>query len=187
MNLSILVYSGLSSLMLGGIIWLVAWPLGSQSSFSDSEAAQPELESLFLLHCRYFAQIRRVLGQGDRHFLRGRLSGAEIASWGEERRQVLKRFLAALGDDYARLDFLSRRIAALSPRIQRRHELQRIWLGLRFRMLYRVVVMRLAIEGLVPVESMAKLTGVLGALSYELEGSMCDLERSAEAELVGIR
>jgi hypothetical protein len=185
MNLSLLIYSGLSSLMLAGIIWLVAWPLASQTSFSG--AAKPELESLFLLHCRYFAQMRQVLGQGDRHFLRGRLSASEITNWGQQRRQVLKRFLAALGDDYARLDFLSRRIAALSPHIQRKHELQRIWLGLRFRILYRVVAMRLAVEGLVPVESIARLTGVLGALSYQLEGSMCDLERTAEAELVGTR
>lgn len=185
MNLSLLIYSSLSSLMLAGIIWLVAWPLASQTSFSG--AAKPELENLFLLHCRYFAQMRQVLGQGDRHFLRGRLSASEIANWGQQRRQVLKRFLAALGDDYARLDFLSRRIAALSPHIQRKHELQRIWLGLRFRILYRVVAMGLAVEGLVPVESIARLTGVLGALSYQLEGSMCALERTAEAELVGTR
>src|SRR5580693_1312824 len=134
MNLSLLIYSGLSSLMLAGIVWLVAWPLASQASFSQT--AKPELESLFLLHCRYFAQIRRVLDPGDRHYLRARLSPAEVTKWSQERRQVLKRFLAALGDDYARLDFLSRRIAALSPHIRRRHELQRIWLGLRFRMLY---------------------------------------------------
>jgi hypothetical protein len=185
MNLSLLIYSGLSSLMLAGIVWLVAWPLASQASFSQT--AKPELESLFLLHCRYFAQIRRVLDPGDRHYLRARLSPAEVRKWSQERRQVLKRFLAALGDDYARLDFLSRRIAALSPHIRRRHELQRIWLGLRFRILYRVVAMRLAVEGLVPLEPIARLTGVLGALSYQLEGSMCDLERTAEAQLVGTR
>jgi hypothetical protein len=185
MNLSLLIYSGLSVLMLAGIIWLVAWPLGSRASFSG--AAEPELESLFLLHCRYFAQMRQVLGQADQHFLRRRLSPAEIANWDEERRQVLKRFLAALGDDYARLDYLSRRIAALAPHIRRRHELQRIWLGLRFRMLYRVVAVRLALEGLVPIESIAGLTWVLGAMSYQLEGSMTDLERASEVELAGIR
>jgi hypothetical protein len=185
MNPSLLVYSVLSLLMLVVIIWLVAWPLASQASFSGT--AKPELESLFLLHCRYFAQMRQVLGQADRHFLRGRLGEADIANWGQERRQVVKRFLAALGDDYARLDYLSRRIAVLSPHIRRRHELQRIWLGLRFRILYRVVAMRLAVEGLVPVESIAGLTEVLGALSHQLEGSMTDLERTAEAELVGIR
>jgi len=185
-NPTLLIYSALSLLMLVVIIWLVAWPLASQASFS-SGGTKPELESLFLLHCRYFAQMRQVLGQADRQFLDGRLGAADIANWGQERRQLLKRFLAALGDDYARLDYLSRRIAVLSPHIRRGHELQRIWLGLRFRMLYRVVAVRLAVEGLVPVESIARLTEVLGALSYQLEGSMTDLERAAEVELVGIR
>jgi hypothetical protein len=185
MNPTLLIYSGLSALMLAAIIWLVAWPLASRSSVS--RAANSELESLFLLHCRYFAQMRQVLNPTDRDFLRGRLSEIELASWVQERQQVVKRFLAALGEDYARLDCLSRRIAVLSPHIRREHELQRIWLGLRFRILYRVVAMRLAVEGLVPVESIAKLTGVLGALSYQLEGSMSDLERSAEAEMAGIR
>jgi hypothetical protein len=81
------------------------------------------------------------------------------------------------------LDYLSRRIAVLAPHISRTNELQRIWLGLRFRIFYRVVAVRLAVEGLVPVESIASLTGVLGALSSQLEGSMCDLEQAAE--LVG--
>jgi hypothetical protein len=185
MNPSLLVFGSVSALMLWAIIWLIAGPLAMQASVS--EASEPELESLFLLHCRYFAQMRQVVGQGDRQFLRERLSSIEIAKWGRERRQVLKRFLAALGEDYARLDSLSRRIAALSPHIRRRHELQRIWLGVRFRILYRIVAMRLAVEGLVPVESIAQLTGVLGALSYQLEGTMNDLERTADPELVGIR
>jgi hypothetical protein len=185
MNPSLLIFGGISSLMLAAIIWLVAGPLAAQVSVS--RAAKPELESLFVLDCRYFAQMRQVLGPADQHFLRGRLPASDISNWGQERRQVLKRFLAALGEDYARLDYLSRRFAALSPHIRREHELQRIWLGLRFRILYRVVATRLAVEGLVPVESIARLTGVLGMLSYQLEGSMGDLERAAKVELVGAR
>jgi len=131
MNSSLLIVGGISSVMLAAIIWLVAGPLAAQTSVS--RAANSELESLFVLHCRYFAQMRHVLGAADRRFLRGRLSAAELQKWGTERRQVLNRFLAALGEDYARLDYLSRRIAVLAPHISRTNELQRIWLGLRFR------------------------------------------------------
>jgi hypothetical protein len=177
MTPAILLFAGLSLALLVLAIWLLAKPLPAEVSLRPS--GNLEIEPLLPHHSRHFPQMRRILDAADEEFLARRVSHASLKSWRTERRRVLRRFLAGLGEDYAHLDYLARSVAALSPQVHRKAELERIWLGLRFRALYRMVSLRLAAEGSAPVKQLERLTVMLATLSSRLEAGMAGLETAS--------
>lgn len=167
---SLFFFVALSLFLFITVVWLLSKPLSAQRSLQRAD--KPEIESLFALHCRHFPQMRQALSQADTEFLAHRLPAGELKLWRGERRRVLRSFLTGLGEDYARLDYMARKVAALSPAIERKRELERLWLGLEFRVLYRIVLLRLVTEGFAPRVQLEQLTQLLATLSSRLEAAM---------------
>ncbi len=88
-----------------------------------------------------------------------------------ERRAVARQFLAGLHEDFSNLERLARMIAALSPVISGEQETERLILGLKFRLLYARVWLRLS-TGREPLEQLEQLTSLVGRLATRMEQAM---------------
>ncbi len=144
------------------------------------EPKKMAVEELFPLHCRYFPQVRQALSADDRTYLKQRASATIVRKAHRERLAVTRQFLAGLQEDFSKLDHLGRTIAALSPEVSKRLEVERLWLTVRFHALYRMVWLRLAL-GSVAVPQLARLADLVGSLAAQTESAMTALgEESAK-------
>ncbi len=126
-------------------------------------------------HFRYYPQIRQALSETDWEYLAKRAPAASRRRWKEERRRVVRGFLAGLKEDYVRLEKLGRTVASLSPALNQELERERFWLGVRFRVCIAVLraaplgsrwTLRLLDRTAATVGSMAeKTTAAMYALS----------------------
>lgn len=156
-----------------GLLAILIWLALSRRPQRKKEGEPPHLplEEMAPRHALYVSHIRNALSTGDLEYLKGRVAAKTLRRVRKERRGVAKEFLAGLGDDFRRLERLSRVVAALSPRVDYKQELGRLWLGLRFRALYGLVWMRLLV-GPAPLAAFNGLAGLVGSLSAELETVM---------------
>ncbi len=146
-----------------------------------AEKMQP-LEELKPFHCRYFPQVRQAISRDDQEFLRRAASATIRHTVTAERRRVVRLFLSGLREDFLRVDRLGRTVASLSPRVDRKEELERLWLGFRFRGLYRLVRLRLAVGG-TPLPQLERLAGLVGSLAAKTERMMTALEERSPARI----
>ena len=86
-----------------------------------------------------------------------------------ERQRALQKYLDAIGEDFARLDRMARILASLSPKVERREELERLKLELRFRILFRVARIRVLLGVGVGVPTLGHLADVVAGLSRQVE------------------
>jgi len=131
-------------------------------------------EELLPVHCRYFPQIRQALSTDDHIYLKERASAGIWRQSRADRKRVAARFLLGLQGDFLRLEQLGRAVAALSPRVSREQELERLWLGVRFRLLYRLVWLRL-VAGSTSPSQLTRLTHLVGLLAKQTENAMAAL------------
>ncbi len=174
------IYAGLAFLLLAVLLWLVL----KQPESRRLPQAAPRLavEELFPLHCRYFPQVRQALSPADREYLRERASPRIRRQAHVERRRVTRQFLAGLSEDFSRLDRLGRAVAALSPEVSRKREAERLWLGVRFRVLYRVAQLQL-LAGSVSIPQLTQLADLIGSLASQTEARMAALEEASMTRL----
>jgi hypothetical protein len=153
---------------------LLLWILNPPKHRADSSNRFPvdtRVEKLLPVHYQYFPQIRQALSPSDDQYLRERAPAAEAKEALRTRRKVARRFLSSLREDFVNLERLARMIAAFSPVVSRQQEMERVVLGLKFRVLYAQVWLRLSV-GRVPVENMEHLTGLVGKLAMRMEQAM---------------
>lgn len=130
-----------------------------------------KMESFLPRHCRYFPQVSQALSAFDQEYL-DRVAPRDVAqSAYRERRAVARKFLAGLGEDFTNLERLARMVAALSPVISSEQETERLILGMKFRLLYAWVWLRLS-TGRAPLEQIEQLTGLVGRLAIRMEQAM---------------
>jgi hypothetical protein len=91
-----------------------------------------------------------------------------------ERRKVARHYLAGLHDDFVRIERFGRLVAALSPKVDAQQEAERLRLSARFRLVYALIFVRLAI-GQVPVPEFERLTQLIGSLASRLEAAMTSI------------
>lgn len=142
----------------------------------------PQVEALLPLNCRHFPQLRQVLGRTDAEFMRRRATPQLERRWRRERRHVAQEFLKGLREDFARLAGLARAVAALSPQVSQQQEAKLFWLGLRFRVLFSLVQLRLLL-GPVPLGALNRLAGMITRLAEQIEAGMLTLEETSLARL----
>jgi hypothetical protein len=177
MMLVALLFISASLLVLAALVWLVSKPLPEETTLSlDSK-----IEDLVPLHTQHFPQLRQALASADTKYVRQKATAELHSMWREERRQILKSFLAGLAEDFARLDRLGRIVASLTPRFSRREELARIWLSLRFRLTYRIVSIWISAGGAGSTRQLGYLTELVGNLSARAEEAMMRLEMRSPA------
>ena len=168
-----LILSGVGLVLLVLIVWLARSP--SQPLATDAAAIPQPTDVLRELHCLYFPQIRQALSPEDREFLRRRSSRRLQREARRARLHIARSFVSGLREDLVRLERLGRMAAALSPRVERRYEWDRIKLGLRFRVLYAGVQTRLSL-GDISVPQLAELADLIGGRAREIERAMAALE-----------
>jgi hypothetical protein len=167
------VASGLAVLALVAVL---VWPRRADPPGNATRAEMPDLsqDDLVPRHAKYFPLIRQALEGSDLAQMGRRVPAATRRRLRSERRQVARRYLGGLREDFLRLERFGRMVAALSPKVDARQEAERLRLGIRFRLVYAAVSMRLAL-GQIPVPAFERLTSFVGSLATRLDASMTSL------------
>jgi HAMP domain-containing protein/cbb3-type cytochrome oxidase subunit 3 len=168
----------LALVLLGLLFWLLFPP--QRRERPKSALDRLEVEDLRSLHSRYFPQIRQALSASDGAFLQRRVPRRARRVWQAERRHVAQQYLDGLRNDFRKLNRLARTVAALSPHVSRRQEIERFWLCRHFHVLYWIVGLRLQL-GFIPLPQLASLTDLVGRLSLQIEAAMALLERDSSS------
>ena|SRR5487761_230822 len=161
------------------LFWLL---FGSPTTESPGSRDARDIEEFLPVNCRHFPQIRQMLETEDLQFMRRRAPRHIEVEWRGERRRILGQYLKSLGQDFSRLERLARLIATLSPEIRRAQEWEWLWLGIRFRLLYRSVGLKIAF-GSFSVDDIARLTDPIAGLAAELESRMSLIAECAPSHL----
>jgi len=166
-NLAIIVL--LAIVFLLAVLWLLR-----PARYAPRSGRSPKdlrLENFLPRHFGYFPQVRQALSSVDKEYL-DKVAPREVAQMAlRERRGVARQFLAGLRQDFSNLERLARMVAALSPIISSEQETERLILGLKFRLLYAWVWLRLS-TGRVPLSHLEHLTGLVGRLATRMEQAM---------------
>lgn len=156
------------------LVWLL---FGRRAPKTDLAAAALEIKKLLPVHCRHFPQIQHILKSEDKEFIDRCAPGHVARRWQAERRHVLRVYIRGLKQDFRGLEQLARLLAALSPEIKRKQESEWFWLGIQFRVLYQLTLLRFAVRGS-PAAELVRLAEMLIDLSATLEQS---IDRMTEA------
>jgi hypothetical protein len=177
MTTTLIVFSSVAVLLLAGLIWALRAPSRKSRGNFDLNA----LEQTGRRHATYLSLIRHASSKDDLAFLSKRGYTKLQTRLHRERRKVVLLYLDQLRSDFERLTKMARAIAALSPSVGVRYELERAQLGFEF--LARYYAIRLAFGwGFVPIAQLSQLSQVVSQLSIEMEASMKEFgERAAMA------
>jgi len=147
---------------------------------SPAPGAAIKLEDLAARHSRYFPQMRQALSPADEIYLTGRASPRVLREWREARRRVMRGFLAGLYEDFARLNRMARAVSRVAPQLDNLREAELFWLGMRFRLFYRLALLELNL-GYRPVNAYVRLTAMIGGLGNNLERAAAVLAEESAA------
>ncbi|MHB8541054.1 MAG: hypothetical protein ACYDCD_08970 [Candidatus Acidiferrales bacterium] len=161
------------------LFWLL---FGSPATETPASLDARDVEEFLPANCRHFPQIRQMLETEDHQFIRRRAPRHIEVEWRGERRRILGQYLKGLGQDFVRLERLARLIATISPEIRRAQEWEWMWLGIRFRILYRSVELKIAL-GSFSADDIARLTDPIAGLAAELESRMSLIAECAPSRL----
>jgi hypothetical protein len=154
---------------LGVLLWL----LHSQRRVpkSGQSAADLKMESILPRHYLYFPQVCQALSAIDAEYLE-KVAPPDVARRAHrERHAVARKFIGGLREDFINLERLARMVAVLSPVISKEQETERLLLGMKFRLLYAWVWLRLS-TGRAPLTQLEQLTGLVGSLATRMEEAM---------------
>jgi hypothetical protein len=149
------------------VLWLVRSGRGKQN-VGPSPTEQLKMENVLPRHYRYFPQVRQALSASDEQYLRRTAPPGVAQTAQRERRAVARKFLSGLHEDFTDLERLARMVAALSPVVSREQETERLLLGMKFRVLYAWVWLRLS-TGRAPLEQIEHLTDLVGRFATRME------------------
>jgi hypothetical protein len=177
MTSTLIVFSSVAVLLLAALIWALRAPSRKSHGNFDLNA----LEQSGRRHATYLSLIRHASSSSDLAFLSKRGYTKLRSRLLRERRKVVLLYLDQLRCDFERLTKMARAVAALSPSVGVRYELERAQLGFEF--LARYYAIRLAFGwGFVPIAQLSQLTQMVSQLSIEMETSMKEFgERAAMA------
>jgi hypothetical protein len=163
-----------SLVVIGALLWLL---FGNRPARRDLAAAALDIKKLLPVHCQHFPQVHPILKDEDQEFMRRRAPQEVASRWRAERRRVLRLYIRGLGEDFRGLERLARLIAALSPRVERKQELEWLWLGIQFRFLYQMTLLRFMLHWM-PSGDLIRLTEMLSELAVALERSINSMTES---------
>lgn len=169
------------SMMAIALLLLLAWALRAPGKSSRGKFDLASLEESGRRHATYFALIRQASSPADMEYLARRGSPGIAQRVRRERRGVALLYLAQLRDDFQRLLRLARAVAALSPAVGSRQELNRLWLSLEFSWRYHMI--RAGVYyGFLPIPQLNTLSHMVSQLAVQMENAMKELgERAAMA------
>ena len=177
MTTTLIAFSSVAVLLLTALIWALRAPSRNSRGNFDLNS----LEQSGRRHATYLSLIRHASSNSDFAFLSKRGYTKLQSRLHRERRKVILMYLDQLRCDFQRLTKMAHAIAALSPSVGVRYELERAQLGFEF--MARYYAIRLAFGwGFVPIAQLSQLTQMVSQLSIEMETSMKEFgERAAMA------
>ncbi|HTV58995.1 MAG TPA: hypothetical protein VMJ93_08980 [Verrucomicrobiae bacterium] len=159
---------------LGAVLCAIAgwWMLRPLPEEQTMPARFP-IEDLLPFHPARFQQFRQSLETADKLYsTRTEATRAVEQPWSEERRRLLREFLTALGEDFAKLQKLDRMARSLSSTGPRRHDFDGFLLATRFRLGYRWVAFKISSGRLNPMNDLLRMSELLGSFWSRVEGTM---------------
>jgi hypothetical protein len=167
--------------VVAALLLLLAWGLRSPGTRLGGKFDLGSLEESGRRHATYFALIRQAASTADIEFLARHGSPRLACRVQRERRRVALLYLTQLREDFQRLLRLARAIAALSPALGSRQELERLWLSWEF--WWRFQMIRAGFYyGLLPLLQLNTLSHMVSLLAVQMETSMKEIgERAAMA------
>jgi hypothetical protein len=166
-----MVYIGLALLLL----LLLTVAARSTGKLSNGSTKSVPIEDLFPRHVRHFDQIRQAISEPDLRYLIQRASPECRRRFERERQQIIRCYLHALREDFVNLERLGRTVAAFSPRVRHGIELERLLLGLRFRLLIWLVSARVEL-GMHYARPLEQVTTMIGNLASQMDALVASLE-----------
>lgn len=164
MTSTLIVFSSVAVLLLAALIWALRAPSRKSRGNFDLNS----LEQQGRRHATYLSLIRHVSSSNDLAFLAKRGYTKVQSRLHRERRKVVLMYLDQLRADFERLTKMARAIAAVSPSVGVRNELERAQLGFEFTARYYAI--RLAFGwGFVPIAQLSQLSQMVSQLSIQME------------------
>jgi hypothetical protein len=177
MTATLLIFSGI----VAALLLVLGWALRAPGKSSRGKFDLASLEESGRRHATYVALIKQAASPADMEFLARRGSPQIVRRVRRERRRIALLYLTHLREDFQRLLRLARAVAALSPAVGSRQELERFWLSLEFSWRYRMIRAGFY-YGLLPVPQLNSLSHMVSQLAVQMETSMKELgERAAMA------
>src|SRR5260370_33430343 len=124
--IEMILFAGIGVALLSALLSL-AREHGEPLETAPQKSLLP-VEEWFPRHARYFVPIRRAISEDDVAYLSGKVGPASRRRARVERHHVTREYLAGLRVDFVQLQRLSRTLAALSPKLSRRLDRERVWL-----------------------------------------------------------
>jgi hypothetical protein len=178
---TLIVFSGAAALLLVALIWALRAPSRTSRGNFDLNA----LEQPGRRHATYLSLIRHAASNDDLAFLSKRGYTKLQSRLHRERRKVVLLYLDQLRCDFDRLTKMARAVAALSPSVGVRQEIERAQLSFGFLARYHAI--RLAFGwGFVPIAQLSQLSQLVSQLSIQMETATKEFsERAAMAVQTG--
>ncbi|HEV2488501.1 MAG TPA: hypothetical protein VGT03_01740 [Candidatus Acidoferrales bacterium] len=173
------IFTGIGLAILALMFWLLFAPKWNEP---PAEIQALEIEKLQPLHCRHFPQISQLLRTEDLTFIEQRVPASMARGWRRERQRVLRQYLNGLAEDRLRVERLARLIAALSPDVSRKQEWQWLWMGIQFRIMFRLLALRIAI-GRVSLVQLARWTDFVASQAADLQNRMSQMSQFLPSHL----
>jgi hypothetical protein len=148
--------------------WAALKPLPEEMPARRGE----RIEDLLAQHARHFPQLRQALATLDADYVRQKASGEIERHVHADRQHVVEGFLSGLGEDFGRLERMSRMVQEMSPAESWIHQFQRAGSRFRFRASYRLASLRIGSARLESTDRLTRLTELLGNLSAQIEANM---------------
>jgi hypothetical protein len=173
LSYSLIAFVGIGVALLAVLAWLSF--SGPRRDTQADLGQRPERE---YRHISYLPQIKQALGQTDYQYLSARGPAGLAKRVQRERRRIALNYLAALRNDFARLQHLARVIAVMSPEVAVAQELQGLRLNVEFSVRYRMIYFRL-LSGVAPVSALNNLSNLISSLTVRMETAISSLGESA--------
>lgn len=143
--IAILLYLGFSIVLLLILVG-VAFVAMTPRRLSEEDAGLP-IEALLPVSTEKYSRMQEMIRDTKELRQRNTVSEKERGALVAARRRLTEELLVDLKTDFSRLDRLMCALAAVSPNPSRRHETERAWLWVRFRLHYWLAWLRLRVGG----------------------------------------
>jgi hypothetical protein len=174
MTATLFIFCGI----VAALLLVLGWALRSPGKSARGKFNLASLEESGRRHATYVALIKQAASPADMEFLAKRGSPEIVRRVRRERRRVALLYLTHLREDFQRLLRLARAVAALSPAVGSRQELERLWLSLEFSWRYQLI--RAGFRyGLLPVPQLNSLSHIVSQLAVQMETSLKELGEQA--------
>jgi len=145
---------------------------------SERDASLPIDLLLPTAYLENSSEIERLSAELEEERTQNAASGGFRRGLTPARRQMLRKLLVGLKEDFSRLDRLMCTVAALAPEVEGRQETQRLWLWLRFRLHYGLARLSLTI-GRFSQPELTSICGLFDRLATRTQVALENLEHSS--------